>query len=85
MKRVFTASRGLPLLGFSFLTASVGALLLRPVMGMRLFVILGATMAEEEENFLRVAGRHTASVSGWKRSVKRNTMSYCRNSAARGI
>jgi len=46
----------------------------RAVMGVHLFVILGARATEEEENLLRVGTAHAASFRSWRVVVKRSTL-----------
>jgi hypothetical protein len=53
------------------LAPSIGSLLLRLVMRVRLFVVLAATTAEEKENFLSVPGTHIASLRKMRAHVKR--------------
>jgi hypothetical protein len=56
------------------LAPSISALLLGLVMRVRLLVVLGAFPAEKEQNLLRVAGGHAASLRPWRVVVKRTTM-----------
>lgn len=70
--------------GLFSLAPPVRALLLCPIVGAGLFLVLAATMAEEKLNFLSVGTAHVASLRGWSRAVKRSTMPFCRNPAARG-
>jgi|SRR5208282_63182 len=60
--------------GFLGLTASVRPLLLRLVVGMRLFVVVATLAAEEEQNLLSVGTTHTDSFRSWWRAVKRTTL-----------
>jgi hypothetical protein len=61
--------------GFLGLPATVGTLLLRLVVRVRLFVVVTALATEKEQNLLRVAGTHIDSFRRWRRAVKRTTLS----------
>jgi hypothetical protein len=67
----------LSLSGFG-LAASIGSLLLGLVVRVRLLVVLGAFPAEKEQNLLRIAGAHTASLRRWWTVVKRTTVAQGR-------
>ena len=50
------------------------AALHRSIVGVRLFVVLGARTAEKEEDRLRIATAHAASFRNWRAIVKRSTL-----------
>lgn len=56
------------------LAASIGALLVRLVVGMSLLVVLAALAAKEVENLLSVMTANVASVQPWWRAEKRTTL-----------
>jgi hypothetical protein len=61
-------------LSFFGFTSSISPLFLCLIMRMRLFVILTAGAAEEEQNFLGIARTHTASVRKTSVTVKSETI-----------
>ncbi len=61
-------------LGGLGLAPSIGPLLLRLVVRMCLLVVLATFPAEKEQNLLRIAGSHAASLRGWRTVVKRTTL-----------
>ena len=60
---------------FFRLPTAIGTLLLRLVVGVRLFVIVAAFGAEKEQNLLRVSSAHTGSLARWQVVGKRSTLS----------
>ena len=56
------------------LSSAIGALLLRLVMGMRLFVVIAALATEEEQDLLRVSSAHVDRLRLCRVTVKRATI-----------
>jgi hypothetical protein len=65
----------LRLSGFLGLPATVGTLVLRPVVRVRFIVVVAALPTKEVEDFLGVGTAHAPSFRTWRVVVKRTTLS----------